>query len=62
MTLEGVKMERYQGYNRKDYYFANSCREAFGSEFEKEEPVFSVNLFGLAFVVGLIVVALMLAK
>lgn len=55
-------MERYQGYNRKDYYFANSCREAFGSDFEKEEPVFSVNIFGLAFVIGLIVVALMLAK
>lgn len=33
--------ERMQGYNRKDYYYARSAREAFGSEYyvEEENPV-----------------------
>lgn len=26
-------MDRFYGYNRDDYYFKRSCREAFGSDF-----------------------------
>lgn len=27
-------MNRFYGYNRSDYHFSRSCREAFGSDFE----------------------------
>jgi hypothetical protein len=27
-------MDRFYGYNRDDYYFKTSCREAFGSDFD----------------------------
>lgn len=55
-------MTRYDGYNRKDYYFANSCREAFGSDFHPQEKTIEVNVFALAIIVGFIVAALLLIK
>lgn len=27
-------MDRFYGYNRHDYHFPRSCREAFGSDFD----------------------------
>jgi len=35
--------ERFQGYNRDDYYHPRSSREAFGSNFYAEKPVNKVN-------------------
>lgn len=30
-------MRRFDGYNREDYYFPRTCKEAFGSEFEHNQ-------------------------
>ena len=55
-------MTRYDGYNRKDFYFSNSCREAFGSDFHPDEKTIEVNIFALAVIVGFIVFAVLLLK
>jgi hypothetical protein len=53
-------IERFNGYNRHDYYYPRSCREAFGSHFEvdevvKEEHWWDVVVF--AVVLGALMVA-----
>jgi len=35
--------ERFNGYNRTDYYHPRSSREAFGSNFHVEKPSNKVN-------------------
>lgn len=55
-------MNRFDGYNRHDYHFPTSCREAFGSNFYEEEKVFEVNLFAVAAIIGFIVFFVLLIK
>ena len=46
-------IERFYGYNRHDYYYPRSSREAFGSHFEAESEVRDSWLEVVGFVVAL---------
>lgn len=35
--IKESEMKRFDGYNRSDFHYARTAREAFGSEFESNE-------------------------
>lgn len=55
-------MDRFDGYNRNDFHYARTSREAFGDNFyidKKHQPI-KQFLVWLAFSVGLICLSLIL--
>lgn len=42
---------KFIGYNRSDYYFPHSAREAFGSEFHEEAEVRILPIVRVAMIV-----------
>ena len=55
-------MNRFDGYNRHDYHFPTSSREAFGSNFYPEEPKLKVNVFSIAAIVGFVILFVLILK
>jgi hypothetical protein len=57
-------MRRFDGYNREDYYFPKSCKEAFGSEFEIEEKSLSKteSVVAIAIVCSIIIMSCLVSS
>lgn len=54
-------MDRFDGYNRHDFYYPRSTKEAFGSDFQVDDEPNHVKDFALwgAYIAGAVIVILL---
>lgn len=54
-------MNRFDGYNRHDFYYPRSTKEAFGSDFQVDDEPSEVKEFALwgAYIVGAVAIILL---